>query len=101
MAHLAEQPRILRKSRLVVSNECGLHLRAAAMLSKLAESIDAHLTIQFGAQQVDARSIMGLLSLCLSKGSPICALAEGPQADEMIHAVEDLFAHGFYETAVS
>lgn len=100
MAHLTHQPRQLRKTRLVVSNEFGLHVRAAAMLVKIAESLDAQLTIQCGKHRANAKSIMSLLSLGVSKGTPICALAEGPKADEMIRAVDDLFARRFHEAAI-
>ena len=85
----------------VVSNETGLHVRAAAMLVKIAESIDAQLTIECGQQQANARSIMSLLALGAAKGTALSAFAEGPEADEMIHAVEDLFLHRFHESSAS
>ena len=99
-AHAA-QAAPARKASLVVSNEFGLHMRAAAMLVQVAESFDARLTIEFGKQRVSARSIMSLLSLGVSKGMTIHAVAEGLEADEVIRALEILFAGGFYEKAVT
>lgn len=101
MVRLTNKAWIRRRSHLIVPNECGLHVRAAAMLVKLAESIDARLTIQCGKQRANAKSIMSLLTLGASKGSNLFAIAEGPQADEMIQAVNDLFACHFNETADS
>jgi phosphotransferase system HPr (HPr) family protein len=90
-----------RKASLVVSNEFGLHMRAAAMLVQVAGSFDARLTIEFGKQRVSAKSIMSLLSLGVSKGMTIHAVAEGAEANEVIRALEILFAGGFYEKAVT
>lgn len=97
----AATPRIVRKAKLLIANECGLHIRAAAMLVRLAESIDAHLTIECGQQRVNGKSIMSLLTLGAAKGMVVQAVAEGAEAPQMIQALKELFADGFYEKAES
>ncbi len=96
----ADKP-LVRKTSLLVSNECGLHIRAAAMLVRLAEAIDARLTIACGRQRVNGKSIMSLLTLGAAKGMFVHAVAEGPEAHQMIQAIKELFAEGFYEKAES
>lgn len=98
MASAAKNP-AGRKVRLVVSNRYGLHLRAAAMLVKMAEAIDAQLTIECGPNRVNGKSIMSLVTLGASQGTDILAIAEGAEADKMIQAVTELFELRFYETA--
>ena len=96
MTRAAKKP-TTRKARLVVCNEYGLHIRAAAMLVKLAEAFDAQLTIECGKQRVNGKSIMSLVALGAAQGMAVLAIAEGTEADRMIRAVAELFGNRFYE----
>lgn len=97
MTPMAAPQSTLCKMRFVVTSEYGLHMRAASMLVKIAESYEAQLTIECGPNQVNGKSIMSLLGLGLSKGTPLLATAEGPEAEPMMWALTDLFANRFYE----
>lgn len=97
MTPMAAKQSTLWKMHFVVACECGLHLRAASMLVKVAEAYDARLTIECGANRVNGKSIMSLLALGVSKGMSIHAIAEGPEAEPMMWALTDLFANRFYE----
>lgn len=98
MARVAKNPAV-RKASLIVSNEYGLHLRAAAMLVKMVEAIDAQLTIECGQNRVNGKSLMSLVTLGASKGMVVTAFAEGAEADQMVRAVTELFNIRFYEIA--
>ncbi len=87
----------LQKVRLVISNEKGLHARAAALLARAATEFKAHMTLECGGNRADAKSILGLMSLGALKGSEVMAVAGGPDAGEMIQTVHRLFACGFGE----
>lgn len=87
------------KMRFIVASEHGLHMRAAALLVKIANSYDAQLTIEHGEHRVDGRSLMGLLALGIPQGQSLVAVAEGPEADAMMWALTDLFATRFYEAS--
>ena len=82
---------------LVVDNANGLNARAAAMLVKLEKTFDAQLLLECGGHQINARSIMQILSLDAARGAEITVCAEGPDAAAMLQAVEQLFAEGFSE----
>lgn len=69
------------------------------MLVKLERAFDAELLLECGGQQANAKSIMGLLSLEVDRGAELDATANGPEADRMIRAIEELFASGFRSTA--
>jgi phosphocarrier protein HPr len=95
---IAEPNGALRKC-LVVNNERGLNARAAAMLVKLEKAFDAQLFLECGGCQVNARSIMQILSLDAARGAQITVCADGPDAEAMLQAVEKMFAEGFVESA--
>ena len=86
-----------RTARLVVANEYGLHIRAAIMLARLAEAINAQLTIACGRHRVSGDSVMGLVALGAARGTSIHAIADGTEAGRMIRAVRTLFKIRFYE----
>ncbi len=94
----AAPARALRDLRVVISSETGLNARAAAMLIKVEQGFDAQLFLESHGQQINARSIMQILSLEACKGTEVTVMAEGPEAIEMTHAVEKLFANGFIAT---
>lgn len=83
--------------RLVVANKYGLHMRAASMLVSLAECFDANLTIECGKLRVNGKSIMSLLTLGASRGTPLEAITDGTEADRLLLAVQALFKRRFYE----
>lgn len=76
----------------------GLHGREAAMLIKLERSFESDLLLECGGQQARANSIMGLLSLDADGDAEVTATATGPDANQMIRAVEEFFTNGFCPT---
>lgn len=81
-----------------ISNRLGLHARAAARFVHTASSFTSHIQIERDGQQVDGKSILGLLLLAATQGAQVCISAEGPDADEAVTAlcalVEDHFGEG-------
>ena len=74
--------------RVEICNQRGLHARASAAFSRMANSFDA---------QITAKSIMDLLSLGASKGLEIHIAAEGPDADAAVAALSELVEARFGE----
>lgn len=72
-----------------------MHGREAAMLVKLERAFEAELTLECGGRSTNAKSIMGILALDCANGAEWIATAEGPDADRLIGALEQLFAGGF------
>ncbi len=62
---------------------------ASQMVSRIA-GIDARLLLRRGNMTVNAKSLMGLVSLNLCSGDQICVVAEGPQAHTAIETIEAL-----------
>lgn len=86
---------IRRRARIV--NERGLHARAAARFSALAERFDAAVTVTAGDETVSGLSIMGLLALGAGRGSTIVIGAAGPDARAAVTALAELVKDGFGE----
>jgi phosphocarrier protein len=83
--------------KLLVINKLGLHLRAAAELVKVANKFKSQTTIHHGIQNVNAKSLMGLMTLAAAKGTELEFECDGPDAKEAITALKQLFEHRFGE----
>ncbi len=82
---------------ITVINKLGLHARAASKLVKLASGFECSLKMTGRNQEVDVKSIMGILMLAASQGSEIELTAEGSDEQAAVSAISDLFADYFGE----
>jgi phosphocarrier protein len=87
----------LAQKTLKIINERGLHARAAAKLTALAEAFEADITVSNGRETVGGRSIMGLLLLGAAQGTEITVISEGADADAAMAAIAMLVSDGFGE----
>ena len=83
--------------KLEIKNKLGLHARAAALLVQTVNRFEAEVRISKDGQEVDARSIMGVLTLAATQGSKIHVEAKGSDAEEALRAVEKLVEKKFFE----
>ncbi len=82
---------------LTITNKLGIHARPAAQFVKLASQYDADILVESDSEEVDGKSIMGLMMLAVGHGSKIIVTAEGPQEVEALAAIEDLITRKFEE----
>jgi len=82
---------------LVVKNALGIHARPAATLAKRASEFESEIYIKYDGNRVNAKSIMGLLTLGAAHGSRLVASCKGPDAAEALAAVREVFESGFGE----
>jgi phosphocarrier protein HPr len=84
---------------ILVSNRLGLHARAAAKLVRLASrfSSDIFLSRADANQQIDSKSILGVLMLAASKGTHLVISIEGQDEAEAKEAICQLFETRFGE----
>lgn len=80
-----------------IVNQRGLHARASARFVQLVESYDARVTVEKDEISVGGTSIMGLMMLAASPGCHIRVTARGPQAKELVDALERLISTRFGE----
>ncbi len=80
-----------------IKNKLGLHARAAAKLVHTAARFKADIKIRKGDEEVDGKSILGILLLAAGRGSTITARADGPDEQEALNALEELIDRKFDE----
>ncbi len=80
-----------------VLNKKGMHARAAALLAQTASKFTCDVTVARDEQSANAKSVMGVLLLCGSQGTLISVKASGPDAQDAVDAIGDLFANRFGE----
>ena len=84
---------------LVVSNPSGLHARPAAVLASRAKQFDADIRLRRGADETNARSVVGIMGLEIARGDRIEIVASGPDADEAVRSLSQLIVDGLGEEA--
>jgi len=80
----------LVKKKLTVKNKQGLHARPAALFVQIANKFDARITVKREKEEVNGKSIMGILMLGAEKGSEILIEAEGEDAHLALVELEKL-----------
>lgn len=80
-----------------ITNKLGLHARASAKLTQAASRFSCDVSLARGNRTVNAKSIMGVMTLAASRGCKVTIHAEGPQAEEALAAIIDLIADKFGE----
>lgn len=82
---------------LVVQNKMGIHARPAAMIVRITNKFKADVFVEKDEEQVNGKSIMGLMMLAAGKGSKVKFLATGADAPQMLVELEQLFTRKFDE----
>ena len=82
---------------LTIINKLGIHARPAAQFVKLASKFDADIVVEKDGEEVDGKSILGLMMLAGSHGAKITLTAGGKDEQEALNALEDLISRKFEE----
>lgn len=86
---------IERETEIV--NRLGLHARAAAKLVHTAGGFQSKVTVEKDGEEVDAKSILGVLLLAASQGTKVTIRCNGHDEELAMKAVTDLIANRFDE----
>jgi phosphocarrier protein HPr len=89
-------PNMIRKE-LTIVNKLGLHARPAAMFVKVASACDSEILVEKDEEQVNGKSIMGLMMLAAGCGARITVIADGRDEAEVMEKLEALVSGGFTE----
>jgi phosphocarrier protein len=80
-----------------IINRLGLHARAAAQFVQTANRFKADVTISKDGEEVNGKSIMGLLMLAAALGSTVTVTVNGEDAQQAMEAIGALINDGFGE----
>lgn len=89
----------MKRESLIITNKLGLHARAAAKVVHTANRFSSSIFIAVDDEEVNAKSILGLLTLAATKGTSVTLRAEGEDEDAALSALVDLFTDKFGEDA--
>jgi phosphocarrier protein len=85
------------EKELTVVNRLGLHARPAAMFVRIASRHRAEIWVAKEGEEVNGKSIMGLMMLAAGQGSKLRIRCDGPDADKAMEELEQLIKVGFNE----
>ena len=82
----------LIRKELIVKNKQGLHARPAAVFVQIANKFDARITVRHDDEEVNGKSIMGILMLGAEKDSLIVVEVDGLDAEAALVELEKLIS---------
>ena len=87
----------MTEATTTIQNATGIHARPAAEFVKQASSFKSKVQIKAKGKTVDAKSILMIMSMGLSKGTEITLVADGPDEKEAVTALKALVDSKFGE----
>ena len=82
---------------VTIKNSVGLHARPATFFIQKANSYKASIWVEKDDCRVNAKSLLGVLSLGISQGTEITLIADGQDEAEAVEGLGDLVESGFAE----
>ena len=86
------------KKDFTILNKLGIHARPAAQFVKIANRYQADIFVERDGEEIDGKSIMGVMMLAAGHGSIITVTADGSDETAAIDALGDLIYRKFEET---
>lgn len=87
----------MKEETIRICNRLGLHARAAAKLVHLASGFSSEVSVLRDGEEVDAKSILGILQLGAAQGTDVTIRCAGDDESEALSAVVRLFNERFGE----
>jgi phosphocarrier protein len=87
----------MTETTVSIINRAGLHTRPAAMLVKLAAQFKSDIYLVRDGFHINAKSIIGVMTLAAEQGSTLLLQVEGPDEQQATEAIVELFSSGFGE----
>ena len=85
------------EKEITIINRLGLHARPAAMFVRIASRYRAEVWVEKEGEQINGKSIMGLMMLAAGQGSKLTIHCEGADADKVMEELEELIQKKFNE----
>jgi len=84
----------MKTAEITLGLQNGLEARAIAIFVQMACQYDSTIFVDYGSKKVNAKSIMGVMSLGVAEGDKLTLTVEGPDEDEAIEVLTDYLNGG-------
>ena len=82
---------------VVITNASGLHARPATFFIQKANTYPCSIWVEKDDRKVNAKSLLGVLSLGIAKGMSVTLIADGQNEEEALKGLSELIDSGFAE----
>jgi phosphocarrier protein HPr len=82
---------------VVIQNKLGLHARPAAMFVRIANQFSSEIIVEKDGEEINGKSIMGLMLLAAGQGSKLKITAHGNDAENALKAIAEIIENKFNE----
>lgn len=82
---------------VTIRNRAGIHARPAALIAQTANRFASEILIERDDTRINAKSIMGIITMAASYNTMLTICAEGSDEREAVEAIDALFANKFEE----
>ena len=82
---------------LTINNQVGLHARPATFFIQKANEFKSSIWVEKDERRVNAKSLLGVLSLGIVKGTTVTVIADGADEEEAVNMLADLINSNFSE----
>lgn len=80
----------MKKIEVEIKNKAGLHARPSSLFVQVATEYDSDIMVKCDDEEINGKSIMGLMLLAAEQGRTLVLEADGEDEDEMLEALRDL-----------
>jgi len=87
----------MREKIVEVCNRAGIHARPSSVIVKKTKEFTSSVLLEYGSNTINAKSILGIITLGAPFGSKIKIIADGPDENEAVEALSALFESKFEE----
>ena len=87
----------MKEQQVTVTNPLGVHARPAAMLVQTASRFQSEIFFIKDGRRVNGKSMLGVMTLAAEMGSVVTIEADGPDEDEALTALIEVFSRRFDE----
>ena len=87
----------MKEQKVTIKNRAGIHARPAALLVQTANRFTSEISLEKNSERINAKSIMGIITLGATYKTEINIIADGEDENEAVAAIAQLFENKFEE----
>jgi len=87
----------MKQETVTIKNRAGIHARPSALIVKTANEFDSDIFLELDDMKINAKSIMGIITLGANYNSSLQIIAEGADEEAAVRSLVKLFKNKFEE----